>query len=58
MIRLCKLRNITEYIYKKRKNEISIGVTPAVLLIKILCMPIHSLHHTVYFFKLYIISMA
>ena len=57
MIGLCKLGNITDYIYIlifERRIEVTL---PSVA-DKIICMPTHSLHHIVYIFKLYIISMS
>ena len=48
VILLCKLGNITDYIYIFFIYEIIIGVTPTGLADKMLCMPIQSLHHIVH----------
>ena len=57
---ICKLGNITDYIYVFFIYELIIGVTPPPpgLADKILCMPKQSLHHIVHIFTLYIISMT
>ena len=58
MILLCKLGNITDYIYNFFYYEINISVTHICLADKILRMPIQSLHHIVYIFTFYSISMS
>ena len=58
MILLCKSGNITDYIYNFFIYEIIIRVTHVGLADKNLCMPIQSLHHNVYIFTFYSISMS
>ena len=58
MVLLCKLGNISDYIYiyvfiYENKDW---GNLPG-LADKFLCMPIHSLHHIAYICTLFIISM-
>ena len=53
MILVCKLGNITDYIYNFFIYEIIIKVTHIGHADKILCMPIQSLHHIVYIFTFY-----
>ena len=59
MILVCQLGNITDYIYINFFiYEIIIQVTHIGHADNILCMPIQSLHHIVYIFTFYSISMS